>query len=206
MELNRALSCIIENDDLYKSYDQNLNGESIDDLVDKTESRIFDKQEWVKNEVERIKGKLKRNTKYSIIKIDSYEQAKMFGRKINMYGKEMSGKAFKDWREKFTPWCICDSDYTFNSYRKDGRKQFYFCLQDGFENMKIEDTDYQMSMLAVLVDTDGFLDPTDGVFDRYDYNLTPYINEIELSKFLGVDFFEVFKPANNYNNNIQTYE
>ena len=67
--------------------------------------------------------------------------------------------------------------------------------------MTVNNPNYQLSMIAVLVDVDGFLDPTDGVFDRYDINLTDHVNEIELSKLLGVDFFEVFKPAND---NIQT--
>lgn len=182
MELNRALSCIIENDDLYDSYDQNLNNESIDDLVDKTESRMLDKQEWIKKGVERLKGKLRRNPKYNIIKIDTYYQAKSYG----ILGKR---------NRCTTQWCICDSDYTFNQYTKNGAKQFYFCIQNGYKEMDVNDPNYQLSMIAVLVDVDGFLDPTDGVFDRYDINLTDHVNEIELSKLLGVDFFEVFKPS-----------
>lgn len=184
MELNNALSCIIDTDELYDKYDQNLNNESIDNLVDATESRIIDKQEWIKKGIERIKGSLRPNTKYKIKKIDTYEQAKGYGYGIN------------DCRQKITPWCVCTSDYTFNSYTKGGIKQFYFCLRDGFEQMDEKDPDYQMSAIAVLVGPDGFLDPADGVFDRYDINLTDHVNEIELSKLLGVDFFEVFKPAN----------
>lgn len=182
MELNRALSCIIESDELYNDYDQNLNNESIDALVDKTESRIIDKQEWIKKGVEHIKNRLRRNTNYDIVKIDTYQQAKSYG-KVNENGK------FK------TQWCICDSEHTFNQYAKGGTKQFYFCVQKGYEDLDVNDPGYQLSLIAVLVDSDGFLDPTDGVFDRYDINLTDHINEIELSKLLGVDFFEVFKPS-----------
>lgn len=182
MELNRALSCIIESDELYNGYDQNLNNESIDALVDKTESRIIDKQEWIKKGVEHIKNRLRRNTNYDIVKIDTYQQAKSYG-KVDGKGK------FK------TQWCICDSEYTFNQYTKGGAKQFYFCVQKGYEDLDVNDPGYQLSLIAVLVDSDGFLDSTDGVFDRYDINLTDHVNEIELSKLLGVDFFEVFKPS-----------
>ena len=188
MELNRALSCIIESDELYNGYDQNLNNETIDDLVDKTESRIIDKQEWIKKGVEHIKGRLRRNPNYSIIRIDSYKQAKEYG-------------TLGERNRCTTQWCICDSEYTFNQYTKGGAKQFYFCIQNGYKEMTVNNPNYQLSMIAVLVDVDGFLDPTDGVFDRYDINLTDHVNEIELSKLLGVDFFEVFKPAND---NIQT--
>lgn len=182
MELNRALSYIIENDDLYNSYDQNLNNETIDDLVDKTESRMIDKQEWIKKGVEHIKGRLRRNPNYNIIRIDSYKQAREYG----VLGE----------RNRCTSqWCICNSDYTFNQYTKGGAKQFYFCIQNGYKEMTVNNPNYQLSMIAVLVDVDGFLDPTDGVFDRYDINLTDHVNEIELSKLLGVDFFEVFKPS-----------
>ena len=72
-------------------------------------------------------------------------------------------------------------------------------MRDGFENEK-PPTDnktpldsYALSMLAIIVDNNGDLNCTTR-WNHYGGNMA--LDELEISKLIGRNFYEVFKPNN----------
>ena len=100
---------------------------------------------------------------------------------------------------KYTSWCITHGSYS--SYAKNGSR-FYFCLKNGFENVKKETgdgcplDDYGLSMVSVLIDMDG--EPTI-ITTRWNHEHDGENNERlhtaeQVQEILGVNFYKTFKP------------
>ncbi len=100
---------------------------------------------------------------------------------------------------KYTSWCITHGSYS--SYAKAGSR-FYFCLKNGFENVKKETgdgcplDDYGLSMVSVLVDMDG--EPTI-ITTRWNHEHDGENNENlhtaeQVQETLGIPFYQTFKP------------
>ena len=160
-------------------YDSNLNGLSFKDLDDKFKGVI---QKNLDDEMNSLKNKeFKRDTSYQIIPIPDFEAAEEYG--------------------KYTSWCVTHDSDMYDSYTKDGLGLFYFCLKDGFQNVKKTIGDgcpldqYGKSMIAISVNDDGSLNTTTCRWNHDNGgNDNIFKDAREVSEFFGVNFFETFVP------------
>ena len=159
-------------------YNFDLNGLSLSELYDKHKEEIRLDSETDRersSQVQRGNG-----NGYTIIPINSFKGAKQYG--------------------KYTSWCVTHMEDQFARYTSGG-KRFYFCLKDGFEQVERNDdgaplNDYGLSMIAVLVDTDGNLCQ---ITTRYNHEYGGENNDglskvPQLEEVLDVNFYKVFKP------------
>ena len=180
IKLNSILKYINNDESLNSSFDRNLNGLTFEKLSEQTTEGM---EQAYKLERERLGSTDfgERNTSYSIVKINNFKEASEYG--------------------KYTPWCVTHNDKDFDSYTNNGICVFYFCLKDGFESIpeKIGEgcplDEYGLSMIAVCVDENG---ECKTVTCRWNHNNGGNDNVMsteELSRLLGVNFYEVFKPS-----------
>ena len=180
MKLNDILKYINNDESLSNSFDRNLNGLTFEKLSEQTSEGM---EQAYKSERERLGSTDfgERNTSYNIVKINSFEEASEYG--------------------KYTPWCVTHSKESFNNYTNNGICVFYFCLKDGFENVKEKIgencplDEYGLSMIAVCVDENGKCKTVTCRWN-HDYGGNDNIMSTEeLSSLLGINFYEVFKPS-----------
>ena len=159
-------------------YDNDFNGLSFDEL-DKKFSGAMKKE--LDNDREEI-GKLQliKNATYKIIPIDSFDEASKYG--------------------KYTSWCVTYYPDMYSNYTKNGLGRFYFCLQDGFENVPKAKGEgcpmdaYGKSMIAISVNDDGSLNTCTCRWNHNNGGNDNMMDTKEISKFFGVDFYNTFKP------------
>ena len=180
IKLNDILKYINNNESLNTSFDRNLNGFSFSKLLEQTSEGM--EQEY-KSERERLGSTDfgERNNSYRIVKINSFEEASEYG--------------------KYTPWCVTHDDEAFDNYTNNGICIFYFCLKDGFESIpeKIGENcpldEYGLSMIAVCVDDNGKCKTVTCRWNHDNGGNDNIMSTDELSRLLGVNFYEVFKPS-----------
>jgi len=161
-------------------YDNNLNGLSKDEIFQRFLPIQKKETEEEINYVKRMK--FTGGSDYEIVKIDSYQDASKY--------------------KSYTSWCVTKSNKNFDSYSCDGMNQFYFCLRNGFKNVKKDDkdaplNDYGLSMISVCVDYNGM--PL-YITTRYNHDFDGENNENfcsprQVSEVINMNFFEVFKPS-----------
>ena len=180
MKLNSILKYINNDESLNTSFDRNLNGLTFEKLSEQMSEGM---EQAYKSERERFSSTDfgERNTSYSVVKINNFKEASEYG--------------------KYTSWCVTHGEQAFNNYTNNGICIFYFCLKDGFESIpeKIGENcpldEYGLSMLAVCVDENG---ECKTITCRWNHNNGGNDNVMsteELSRLLGVNFYEVFKPS-----------
>ena len=180
MKLNDILKYINNNESLNTSFDRNLNGLTFEKLSEQTTEGM---EQAYKLERERLGSTDfgERNTSYNIVKINDFEEASEYG--------------------KYTPWCVTHEIKAFNDYTNNGICVFYFCLKDGFESIpeKIGENcpldEYGLSMLAVCVDENGECKTITCRWNHNNGGSDNIMSTEELSRLLGVNFYEVFKPS-----------
>lgn len=159
-------------------YDNDFNGLSFDELDKKFSGAV---RKELDSDRENI-GKLQliKNSSYKIIPIDSFEEAVKYG--------------------KYTSWCVTHYPDMYSNYTKNGLGRFYFCLQDGFENVPEVESEgcpmdtYGKSMIAVSVNDDGSLNTCTCRWNHDNGANDSMMDTKEISKFFGVDFYTTFKP------------
>ena len=162
-------------DDISIKYDSNLNGLSFDEF----KKQVNDIRKAFNIRMRSKTGNVKGDRKYKVVAINSGSEAEKYGR--------------------YTTWCITHGSYS--SYAKNGSR-FYFCLEDGFENVKKEVGPgcpldrYGLSMVSVLIDIDG--EPTI-ITTRWNHEHDGENNENfhtveQFEKVMGIPFYETFKP------------
>ena len=180
IKLNSILKYINNDESLNSSFDRNLNGLTFEKLSEQTTEGM---EQAYKLERERL-GSIdfgERNTSYSIVKINNFKEA-------NEYSK-------------YTPWCVTHKIKAFNDYTNNGICVFYFCLKDGFESIpeKIGENcpldEYGLSMIAVCVDENGECKTVTCRWNHDNGGNDNIMSTEELSRLLGVNFYEVFKPS-----------
>ena len=87
-------------------YDNDFNGLSFDELDKKFSGAVKKELDSDKEEIGKLH--LLKNDKYDIVPIDSFDEAKKYG--------------------KYVSWCITHYENMYNSYTKNGLGRFYFCL------------------------------------------------------------------------------
>ena len=180
MKLNSILKYINNDESLNSSFDRNLNGLTFEKLSEQTSEGM---EQAYKSERERFSSTDfgERNNSYSIVKINDFEEASEYS--------------------KFTSWCVTHDDEAFDSYTNNGICVFYFCLKDGFESIpeKIGENcpldEYGLSMLAVCVDENGECNSITCRWNDNNGGNGNIMSTEELSRLLGVNFYEVFKPS-----------
>ena len=180
IKLNDILKYINNDESLNSSFDRNLNGLTFEKLSEQTTEGM---EQAYKSERERLDSTDfgERNTSYNIVKINSFEEASEYG--------------------KYTPWCVTHKIKAFNDYTNNGICVFYFCLKDGFENVKEKIgencplDEYGLSMIAVCVDENGKCKTVTCRWNHDKGGNDNIMSTEELSRLLGVNFYEVFKPS-----------
>ena len=180
MKLNSILKYINNDESLNSSFDRNLNGLTFEKLSEQTTEGM---EQAYKSERERFSSTDfgERNNSYSIVKINNFKEASEYG--------------------MYTSWCVTHSKEAFDSYTSNGIFVFYFCLKDGFESIpeKIGENcpldEYGLSMLAVCVDENGECNSITCRWNDNNGGNGNIMSTEELSRLLGVNFYEVFKPS-----------
>ena len=180
IKLNSILKYINNDESLNTSFDRNLNGLTFEKLSEQMSEGM---EQAYKSERERLGSTDfgERNTSYNIVKINDFKEA-------NEYSK-------------YTSWCVTHDDEAFDNYTNNGICIFYFCLKDGFESIpeKIGENcpldEYGLSMLAVCVDENGECRTVTCRWNHDNGGNDNIMSTEELSRLLGVNFYEVFKPS-----------
>ena len=180
IKLNSILKYINNDESLNSSFDRNLNGLTFEKLLEQTSDGM---EQAYKLERERLGSTDfgERNNSYNIVKINDFEEASEYS--------------------KYTPWCVTHDDEAFDSYTNYGICVFYFCLKDGFESIleKIGEgcplDEYGLSMIAVCVDENGECKTVTCRWNHDNGGNDNVMSTEELSRLLGVNFYEVFKPS-----------
>ena len=163
-----------------KEYDGNFNGMTFDEIVNRF-SIVKDKDNEESIKKSFSKGKMKRNKDYKICKISSYNEAKKFS--------------------KYVSWCVTQDSWAYDSYTDNKRGIFYFCLKKGFENLEYPYNgehnpldEYGVSMLAISVDKNGFLNTCTSRYNHDNGGNDHILDKDQIEDLLGVNFYETFKP------------
>ena len=176
-ELNKTLK-YIASDTHVNEYDYNLNGETLQTLVNRFKSVANDdlKQSIAKSNSKQLVV----NNNYTIVPIDNSDEASKYG--------------------KYTSWCVTHSSDMYDSYTNNGIGRFYFCLREGFENEPAVEGDncpldnYGLSMIAVSVNFDGSVNTVTCRWNHDNGGSDNIMNIDELEDLLGRNFYQTFKP------------
>jgi len=176
-ELNKTLK-YIASDAHVNEYDYNLNGETLQTLVNRFKSVSNDdlKQSIAKSNSKQLVV----NNNYTIVPIDNPDEASKYG--------------------KYTSWCVTHSPDMYNSYTNNGIGRFYFCLRKGFKNEPVVKGDncpldnYGLSMIAVSVNFDGSVNTVTCRWNHDNGGNDSIMNIDELEDLLGRNFYQTFKP------------
>ena len=163
-------------------YDRNLNGLSAKDLITKFEKNV--NSDLDKDREENAALNLQENNDYSIVQIDTFEEAHKFS--------------------QYTDWCITHYASALDGYTSGGMGQFYFCLKKGFVNVPKEPGDgcpldeYGLSMVAVSVNENGKLNTCTCRWNHDNGGNDNIMDTKQISQLIGRNFYEVFKPNNKW--------
>ena len=169
---------LIASDAHVNEYDNNLNGMSADDLINRFKNlRVGE----LSKRKELMGGKqYHQNREYTIVPINSYDEATKYA--------------------KYNEWCVTYSEDMFDDKTCNGAGRFYFCLQNGFENVpkKVGPNapldEYGLSMIAVSVTMEGEPNSITCRWNHDNGGSDSVMNDEQLSELLGVNFYSVFKP------------
>ena len=164
----------------YNEYDRNLNGLSAEQLIDRFKQARTDDLE--KDKAELVTAQYTEHPEYKIVRIDSFEQAKQYGR--------------------YNDWCLAQPNgkYNYDQYTSDGVNQLYFILRDGFEKeprVKGENAPYDsygLSMMTVIVDPEGMMTQSTTRWNHENDSSDSAFTPKQISEIIGRNFYEVFKP------------
>ena len=169
---------LIASDAHVNEYDNNLNGMSAEELINRfADVRVGE----LSKRKEFMGGKhYQQNREYTIVPINSYEEATKYA--------------------KYNEWCVTYSEDMFNDKTCNGAGRFYFCLRNGFENVpkKVGPNapldEYGLSMIAVSITMEGEPNSITCRWNHDNGGSDSVMNDEQLSELLGVNFYSVFKP------------
>ena len=169
---------LIASDAYVNEYDNNLNGMSADELINRfADVRVGE----LSKRKELMGGKqYRKNNNYTIVPINSYEEATKYA--------------------KYNEWCVTYSEDMFDEYTCYGAGRFYFCLQNGFENVpeKVGPNApldaYGLSMIAVSITMEGEPNSITCRWNHDNGGSDSVMDDEKLSELLGVNFYNIFKP------------
>lgn len=177
MAINQTLKYIAM-DAHVNEYDNNLNGEDLDTLVNRfSAAAASNLQQSIQASNAR---QFTQNQNYTIVPIDTPEEAAKYA--------------------NYVDWCVTQDDYAYNAYTSDGLGRFYFCLRNDFKTIRRTPgpgcplDDYGLSMIAVSVNDDGSLNTVTCRWN-HDHGGNDNIMSLEeLENVLGRNFYQTFIP------------
>ena len=169
---------LIASDAHVNEYDNNLNGMSADELINRfADVRVGE----LSKRKELMGGKqYRKNNNYTIVPINSYEEATKYA--------------------KYNEWCVTYSEEMFDDKTCHGAGRFYFCLRNGFEKVpkKVGPNapldEYGLSMIAVSITMEGEPNSITCRWNHDNGGSDSVMDDEQLSELLGVNFYNVFKP------------
>lgn len=177
MKLNKTLK-YVASDAHINEYDNNLNGLSVNNLVQRFAG--VQQQDAESSRAESYGKEYTRNTDYEIVRIPDFETASEYG--------------------DYTSWCVTHNKNMYDSYTSNGAGLFYFCLRNGFKNEQPNIgegcplDEYGLSMIAVSVTMDGELNTCTCRWNHDNDGNDNIMDKNQIEELLGVNFYEVFKP------------
>ena len=181
-DLNATLKLLTAHMD---EYDRNLNGLSAEELISKFKQTRENNVKKEKQEINRMRFGV---SDYEIVKIDSFNDAKKYYKYTNPNSR----------------WCLTHMEDMYDSYTCDGINQIYFCLKNGFENIKPIVSEnapldkYGLSMLSIIVNEEGELVHCTSRWNHDNDGNDSVMDAVEISKVVNVNFYETFKPNNKW--------
>ena len=181
-DLNTTLKLLTAHMD---EYDRNLNGLSAEELISKFKQTRENNIKKEKQEINRMKFGV---SDYEIIKIDSFNDAKKYYKYTNPHSR----------------WCLTFMKDMYDSYTCDSMNQIYFCLKNGFKNIKPIVSEnapldkYGLSMLSIIVNEYGELAYCTCRWNHDNDGNDSIMNAVEISEIVNVNFYETFKPNNKW--------
>ena len=169
---------LIASDAHVNEYDNNLNGMSAEELINRfADIRVGE----LSKRKELMGGKqYHQNREYTIVPINSFEEATKYA--------------------KYNEWCVTYSEDMFDDKTCNGAGRFYFCLRNGFENVpkKVGPNApldaYGLSMIAVSITMEGEPNSITCRWNHDNGGSDNVMDDEQLSDLLGVNFYNVFKP------------
>ena len=159
-------------------YDNNLNGMSAQDLIERFAGA---RQEDIENaKLANASRQFTQNDNYKIVKISTPEEAAKYG--------------------EYTSWCVTHDASMYDNYTHDGLGIFYFLLKNGFENVYEERgencplDEYGLSMVAVSVNMDGSLNTVTCRWNHDNGGNDNIMTDEQVSQLIGQDVYQVLKP------------
>ena len=152
---------------------RDFNGMTFDQLEARYGKYVEELKRREREEAQTGSSKTKKNEDYSVVSIDSFEDASEFS--------------------DYVSWCVTQDEDYFNNYTADGESKFYFVIRKDFKTVLKEDPSYSTSMLAILINPDGSMDSNSGCTSRLN-NGGRFMNPKQVQDLLGVDFYKTFKP------------
>lgn len=178
-DINTALK-YITSDAHVNEYDQNLNGLSAKEIIDRFSGVAQQDLEQDKANLERQDFTQSNNAdRYEIVKITSFEEAEEYG--------------------EFTEWCVTYNEGMFETYTSAGGV-FYFCLRDDYESVErvagenCPLDDYGLSMIATSVNADGSCNTITCRWNHANGGNDSIMTPEELSKVVGRNYYKTFLP------------
>ena len=179
IDLNKTLK-YVTTDAHVNEYDDNLNGLTLNELVDRFKTVAV---QDVEEEKERLSQIQYDKSDYKIVPIDNADEAAKYG--------------------GFTSWCVTQKDggaEAYDKYTGGGFGRFYFCLRNGFQNIpKVKGEncpldEYGLSMIAVSVNYDGSPNTITCRWNHENEGNDKIMSTERVSKLVGGSFYELFKP------------
>lgn len=159
-------------------YDNNLNGMSAQDLIERFAGA---RQEDIENaKLANASRQFTQNDNYKIVKISTPEEAAKYG--------------------EYTSWCVTHDASMYDNYTHGGLGIFYFLLKNGFENVYEERgencplDEYGLSMVAVSVNMDGSLNTVTCRWNHDNGGNDNIMTDEQVSQLIGQDVYQVLKP------------
>ena len=170
-------------------YDRNLNGMSAQDLIGRFAPARM--QDMEKDKAELSKTQYTAKSEYKVVRIDSFEQARQYG--------------------KYNDWCLAQPNGKgmFDTYTSDGVNQLYIILRDGFENEPCKvgpNTPYDsygLSMMTVIVDPYGQMTQSTTRWNHENGSSDSAFTPKTMSEAIGRNFYEVFKPNTKFKDAVE---
>ena len=170
-------------------YDRNLNGLSAQDLIDRFAPARM--QDMEKDKAELGKTQYTAKSEYKVVRIDSFEQARQYGR--------------------YNDWCLAqpDGENMYNSYTSNGVNQLYIILRDGFENEPRKTgpntpyDSYGLSMMTVIVDPYGQMTQSTTRWNHANGSTDSAFTPKQMSEVIGRNFYEVFRPNTKFKDGLE---
>lgn len=165
-----------------QDFDADLNGLSAMDFIGMFSNEVVSYRNEIRHQIKNREFTGTPNEDYAIVPINSFDEAEEYS--------------------PYTSWCVTHDKNMYDHYTNHGTGMFYFCLKNGFENIKRPKEmssffdDYGSSMIAISIDGMGDLNTCTTRYN-HDFNGNDYMMDTkQIEEFFGKRFYDTFIPQN----------